>query len=321
MTLDDTEILAAWEDLARTEGLFCEPSSAAGLAALLHEPPAAGETVVVVITGHGLEDPASAEAYAPPPVQIDADPDAIAAAAAPPMIFQAPATSANIGAGFDTAAVAFDLWNELELTDGSGVLRRRRRCVRASRRRVQSRRSRVCTARRPGRKALQVHEQDSARAWGSGRPPLRSRSVSLAAAPGASAEELLAVGITLEPHADNLAAALLGGLTLSWDGRIARIADQLPLAAVAVVPKERTSTETSRKTLPTTVPHDEAAASAGRAALLGAGAASGDASLFSAAFERLAPTSRIDRRRRWPRSGRSRPPDVAGRRCRDRGRR
>ena len=38
------------------------------------------------------------------------------------MIVRAPATSANIGAGFDTAAVALDLWNELEVTDGSGVI-------------------------------------------------------------------------------------------------------------------------------------------------------------------------------------------------------
>ena len=38
------------------------------------------------------------------------------------MIVRAPATSANIGAGFDTAAVAFDLWNELEVSDGSGVV-------------------------------------------------------------------------------------------------------------------------------------------------------------------------------------------------------
>ena len=37
------------------------------------------------------------------------------------MIVRAPATSANIGAGFDTAAVAFELWNELEVTNGSGV--------------------------------------------------------------------------------------------------------------------------------------------------------------------------------------------------------
>ena len=35
---------------------------------------------------------------------------------------RAPATSANIGAGFDTAAVAFDLWNKLEVTRGDGVV-------------------------------------------------------------------------------------------------------------------------------------------------------------------------------------------------------
>ena len=38
------------------------------------------------------------------------------------MNVRAPATSANIGAGFDAAAVAFELWNELEVTDGDGVV-------------------------------------------------------------------------------------------------------------------------------------------------------------------------------------------------------
>ena len=38
------------------------------------------------------------------------------------MIVRAPATSANLGPGFDAAAVALDLWNELEVTDGEGVL-------------------------------------------------------------------------------------------------------------------------------------------------------------------------------------------------------
>jgi len=81
VTLDDAEILDAWGDLARSEGLFCEPSSAASLAALQREPPAVGETVVAVITGHGLKDPAAAEAHAPRPVPVDPDPDAIAEAA------------------------------------------------------------------------------------------------------------------------------------------------------------------------------------------------------------------------------------------------
>ena len=64
-----------------------------------------------------------------------------------------------------------------------------------------------------------------------------------AAAPDAPAEELLALGLTLEPHADNLAAALAGGVVLTWDGRIARIADSLPLEPVAVIPPARVSTE------------------------------------------------------------------------------
>jgi len=54
--VDDVAILEAWELLAREEGLFCEPSSAAGLAALLAEPPLDAR-VVCVITGHGLKDP------------------------------------------------------------------------------------------------------------------------------------------------------------------------------------------------------------------------------------------------------------------------
>ena len=37
------------------------------------------------------------------------------------MIVRAPATSANLGPGFDCAAVALDLWNELEVSDGEGV--------------------------------------------------------------------------------------------------------------------------------------------------------------------------------------------------------
>lgn len=82
VTLDDDEILAAWRELARSEGVFCEPCSAAGVAALEREPPEAGATVVCVLTGHGLKDPDTAARLSSPPVTVDPDPDAIAAAAA-----------------------------------------------------------------------------------------------------------------------------------------------------------------------------------------------------------------------------------------------
>jgi threonine synthase len=78
----DDEIVAAWRDLARDEGLFAEPASAAGLAALVREPPPAGARVVCVITGHGLKDPGAVERLGNEPVQVDPDPDAIAAALA-----------------------------------------------------------------------------------------------------------------------------------------------------------------------------------------------------------------------------------------------
>ena len=80
VSVSDEEILEAWRELARLEGLFCEPSSAAGLAALKHGVVAGGR-VVVTITGHGLKDPATAAAHAPKPVEVDADADAIARAA------------------------------------------------------------------------------------------------------------------------------------------------------------------------------------------------------------------------------------------------
>jgi threonine synthase len=60
VSLDDDAILQAWRMLAREEGVFCEPSSAAGLAALLADPPA-GARLVCVITGHGLKDPDAVE--------------------------------------------------------------------------------------------------------------------------------------------------------------------------------------------------------------------------------------------------------------------
>ena len=77
----DQEIVDAWLELAREEGLFCEPSSAAGLAFLRGSDALRGARVVVTITGHGLKDPGAGDFHAPPPVVVDPDPDAIAGAA------------------------------------------------------------------------------------------------------------------------------------------------------------------------------------------------------------------------------------------------
>lgn len=79
--VSDEAILAMYRALAENEGVFCEPSSAAGLAgfaAALAEcaVDARGKTVVAVLTGHGLKDPDNAVSGRPEPKTIDADTDA-----------------------------------------------------------------------------------------------------------------------------------------------------------------------------------------------------------------------------------------------------
>ncbi len=77
----DDEILAAYRDLARLEGIFCEPSSAASVAGVA-KAARAGELdpealVVCVLTGNGLKDPATAERIAGPVVETAATLEAV----------------------------------------------------------------------------------------------------------------------------------------------------------------------------------------------------------------------------------------------------
>lgn len=81
VSVADHEIFAAWRSLVELEGVFCEPSSAAGLAALERGPPPRGARVVCIVTGHGLKDPDAAARAGAEPVKVDPDPDAIARAA------------------------------------------------------------------------------------------------------------------------------------------------------------------------------------------------------------------------------------------------
>lgn len=77
----DDEILAAYRDLARLEGVFCEPASAASVAGVA-KAAAAGEfepeaLVVCVLTGSGLKDPVTAERIVGPVVETAATLDAV----------------------------------------------------------------------------------------------------------------------------------------------------------------------------------------------------------------------------------------------------
>jgi threonine synthase len=76
--VSDEEILAMQSRIARLEGVFCEPASAAGVAGVArhaHEGRLArSETVVCILTGHGLKDPDIVDAAeVAPPIAADAD--------------------------------------------------------------------------------------------------------------------------------------------------------------------------------------------------------------------------------------------------------
>jgi threonine synthase len=60
----DEQILAAYSFLARSEGIFCEPASAASVAGLLAHGAGDAGRIVCVLTGHGLKDPQTALAHA-----------------------------------------------------------------------------------------------------------------------------------------------------------------------------------------------------------------------------------------------------------------
>ena len=85
--LSDAQILAAQIELARHDGVFVEPASAAGVAGLLAALESgqvfSGATVAITVTGHGLKDTATALESCGDLVDtvVDADVDAAAAAA------------------------------------------------------------------------------------------------------------------------------------------------------------------------------------------------------------------------------------------------
>ena len=193
---------------------------------------------------------------------------------------RAPATTANVGSGFDCAAVALELWNELEVSRnesarpgdthhlGIGAFAR--------------------IAPVDGWHFEFTYRIPRSSGLGSSASLIALGLVAGAIAAGVEpdAEALLVAGLPLEGHPDNLAAALAGGACLTWEGRIERLADSVPAEPIALrPPDQQVATEHSRSLLPISVPHEDAVFSAGRAALLGAALASGSETLFAAALD------------------------------------
>ena len=189
---------------------------------------------------------------------------------------RAPATTANLGPGFDCAAVALDLWNELEVSSGDDEPDLDHIGVRAFARLADP----------AGRRFTWTTPIPRARGLGSSAAVIALGLVAAALLERGRADpaELFAEGLELEGHGDNLAAALLGGVCLTWGTELVRIADRPPAVPIAVIPETTVSTSASRAALPATVSHADAAFTAGRATLLGAALAGGSTELFAEAL-------------------------------------
>ncbi len=194
---------------------------------------------------------------------------------------RAPATSANLGPGFDCFGLALDLVNEVILdpdappgvswegegagelpTDGSDALSA------ALRRTAEAAGRRLPPLRLRGRNRIPVERGlgSSAAAVVAG-VGLADRLLDL----GLSPDERLALAVELEGHPDNVAAALRGGLVLAYRAaggwRAEALAPAAGLRPAVLVPEARLSTVAARAALPREVPLADAAFNAGRAAL------------------------------------------------------
>lgn len=210
-------------------------------------------------------------------------------------VVKAPATTANLGPGFDCAGAALDLWNELHVTpaasgeplvtlegEGSDEIPHDRTHL--------ALRAFALAAPLEGHSFHFVNRIPLERGLGSSAATVAAGLVAGLAVAGrdTSLEDVLELGLVLEGHADNLAAALTGGVCLIWRSgerhRVERIARELPLAPIVLVPETRVNTKESRSRLPEFVRHDVAAAGSAQAALLGAGIAAANEELLAAAF-------------------------------------
>jgi len=203
-----------------------------------------------------------------------------------------PASSANLGPGFDCLGLALDLWDEVTVRttgggvsvavrgEGSGEVPRdcSHLVVRAIRSGLQLGGVSAGEANAQGIEVLCRNAIPHSRGLGS--------SASAVVAGLAAARELLGGAISDEPlvqraaefegHPDNASASVLGGAVVSWtaecdDGTARYRAVSLPvhpdILPVALVPAEQSSTALTRRMLPLQVPHRDAAFNASRSAL------------------------------------------------------
>ncbi|MGR6923326.1 homoserine kinase [[Actinomadura] parvosata] len=205
-----------------------------------------------------------------------------------------PATSANLGPGFDALGLALSLHDEVRATltgergvhvtvegEGAGEVDTGEGHLVVKAMRMAFDRMKV-----PQPEGIRLHCRNRiphARGLGSSSAAvcagiLAARALAESELSGElsgslSDDDVYALATEMEGHPDNVAPCLAGGLTVSWsdhDGlpHMVKLAPDQRIRPVALVPSTRLSTEAARGLLPKDVPHKDASFNAGRAALL-----------------------------------------------------
>ncbi len=198
-------------------------------------------------------------------------------------LVRVPASSANLGPGFDSFACALSLHMELEVVETGHFA--------------------VQTDLKIARDQRNLAVRGFARLHSPNDFEFRIRSdIPLSGGLGTSAAayvaglmaadhlfeldaDLLEHATSLEGHPDNVAAALRGGFVVCAADRVARLDPPAGLEAVLVVPDEHVRTRQARAALPESVPLHDAAENVGLGALLVLGLALGDWDMVSAGLD------------------------------------
>ena len=191
------------------------------------------------------------------------------------MLVRVPASSANLGPGFDALGMALTLHAEVGTGDAPEA-------------------AQAVDEHHPAAVAFRAHGGEGPLWVRSPIPVGRGMGFSGAVRVGglvaahaqrhgadhdalqAALPELLRLAAALEGHADNVAASLYGGIVATAGGRAVRVPMSFDPAMVMWVPSFATSTDESRTKLPSDVPIGDAVFNVGRTALLVAALAAGE---------------------------------------------
>ena len=216
-----------------------------------------------------------------------------------PVRVRVPATSANLGPGFDALGLALALFDEIEarvtasglsveVTGEDGDAGEDNLVVRVMRAAFDE----VAGGQPSGLALRCVNRIPHGRGLGSSASAIVGGVLAACSLAGADpATDVLSLAARLEGHPDNVAPALLGGLTIAWDApegaRAVRLEPNDAIHPVAIIAAAPVSTKVARGLLPDMVPHRDAAFNSGRAALLVAALTARPEALLDATADRL----------------------------------